>query len=189
MNVEICCHARNLKYLFKYCLKGHDRATVKILNKSTSTHHDDNVPKDEIQAYFDGRYICGAEAAYRIFGFDIHYRSISVLCLSFHLPGKRNCAFREDEELQKVVDRGKFKRSQLEAFFQLNIHDHTARKYTYDEIPRYYVWNEADHVWTVRKKGNQIGRLLYTHHSSGEIWFGTCVCYCQKSVVLHLSNF
>ena len=114
-------------------------------------------------------HVC--RTAYRIFGFDVHYRSISVLRLSFHLPGKRNCTFRENEELHKVVQRERYKRSQLEAFFQLNIDDPNARKYTYDEISRYYVWNEADHIWTVRKKGNQIGRLLYTHHSSGEIWY------------------
>ena len=172
MNVEICCHARSLKYLFKYCLKGSDRATVEITNKNTvSNSTSPDAPKDEIQAFFDGRYICGCEAAYRIFGFDIHYRSISVLRLSFHLPGKRNCTFREDEELHKVVQREKFKQSQLEAFFQLNQKDTNARKLTYDEIPRYYVWNESESVWTVRKKGTQIGRLLFTHHTSGEIWY------------------
>nr|XP_017245284.1 PREDICTED: uncharacterized protein LOC108216935 [Daucus carota subsp. sativus] len=172
MNVEICCHARSLKYLFKYCLKGHDRATVEISNKTNEAQSTSaDVPRDEIQTYFDGRYICGAEATYRIFGFDIHYRSISVLRLSFHLPGKRNCTFREGEELHKVVQREKFKQSQLEAFFQLNQKDINARKFTYDEIPRYYVWNESDSIWTVRKKGTQLGRLLFTHHTSGEIWY------------------
>ncbi|XP_074374412.1 uncharacterized protein LOC141714815 [Apium graveolens] len=33
MNVEICCHAHSLKYLFKYYLKGHDRATVQVQRK------------------------------------------------------------------------------------------------------------------------------------------------------------
>ena len=170
MNIEICCHARTLKYLFKYCLKGHDRATVEVSSKK-QPDIDDNKAIDEIQSYFDGRYICGCEAAYRIFGFDIHYRSISVHRLSFHLPGNKNVTFKEDENLQKVVQREKWKLSQLEAFFKLNRDDPTARKYTYDEIPQHYVWNETDRVWTTRKRGRQIGRLLYTHHSSGEIWY------------------
>nr|XP_017255632.1 PREDICTED: uncharacterized protein LOC108225307 [Daucus carota subsp. sativus] len=170
MNIEICCHARTLKYLFKYCLKGHDRATVELSTKKKQDT-DDSKPIDEIQSYFDGRYICGCEAAYRIFGFDIHYRSVSVHRLSFHLPGNKNCTFKEDENLQKVVQREKWKLSQLEAFFKLNKDDPSARKYTYDEIPQHYVWNETDHVWTVRKRGQQIGRLLYTHHNSGEIWY------------------
>ncbi|KAL8154528.1 hypothetical protein AgCh_000044 [Apium graveolens] len=26
-------------------------------------------------------------------------------------------------------------------------------------------------MWTMRKKGKQIGRMLYTHHSAGELWY------------------
>ncbi|XP_074373829.1 uncharacterized protein LOC141714197 [Apium graveolens] len=160
---------KNLKYLFKYCLKGYDRATVEI-----TTHNKNNLcPKesdvDEINAYFDGRYICASEAAYRIFGYHIHYRSIYVLLLSFHLPGERSCTFSENDILEKVVRHEQHKHSQLEAYFLLNRNDPHARKYKYDEIPQYYVWNESDRVWTVQKKGRQIDRLLYTHHSAGEL--------------------
>ncbi|XP_074336028.1 uncharacterized protein LOC141673193 [Apium graveolens] len=114
-------------------------------------------------------HICASEATYRIFGYHIHYRSISVLCLSFHLPGERICTFTESESLEKVVRREQYKHSQLETFFLLNESDVNARKYTYDQIPQYYVWNETDRKWCVQKKGKQIGRLLYTHHSSGEL--------------------
>ncbi|XP_074346471.1 uncharacterized protein LOC141685257 [Apium graveolens] len=170
MNVEICCHARSLKYLFKYCLKGHDRATVEISSqRRESTNQEESV--DEISSYFDGRYICASEAAYRIFSFPIHYRSISVLRLSFHLPGERSCTFTEKDNLEKVVRREQYKQSQLEAFFRLNQNDMYSKQFTYDEIPQYYVWNETDRIWTMRKKGNQIGRLLYTHHNAGELWY------------------
>lgn len=170
MNVEICCHARSLKYLFKYCLKGHDRATVEISGNRRNKKAN-NDPVDEIQAFFDGRYICGAEAAYRIFGYDIHYRSIAVQRLPYHLPGEKNCTFRSNESLEKVANREKFKKSKLEAFFLLNQVDLNARKYTYDEIPQYYVWNATMCMWQLRKQGLQIGRLTYTHHSTGELWY------------------
>ncbi|XP_074376909.1 uncharacterized protein LOC141718427 [Apium graveolens] len=116
MNVEIYCHARSLKYLFKYFLKGHDRATVEISSqKRESANQEESV--DEINAYFDGRYICASEAAYRIFSFPIHHRSIYVLRLSFHLLGERSCTFIEKENLEKVVRREQYKQSQVEAFF------------------------------------------------------------------------
>lgn len=172
INIEICCHAMSIKYLFKYCLKGHDRATVEIRSKKKdNAMSTSDGPIDEINQYFDGRYICGAEAAYRIFGFNIHYRTTSVQRLSFHLPNQKNCTFRAEEPLAKVVAREKFKSSQLEAFFALNAIDSDARKYTYDEIPQHYVWNEADSLWNTRKRGSQIGRLYYTHHSTGELWY------------------
>ncbi|XP_074374526.1 uncharacterized protein LOC141714930 [Apium graveolens] len=171
MNVEICCHARSLKYLFKYCLKGHDRATIEITSRIADKDRYDETPIDEINAYFDGRYICASEAAYRIFGYPIHCRSISVLRLAFHLPGERIYTLSESEVLAKVVRREKNKHSQLEAFFHLNSKDPKARNYTYDQIPEHYVWNEVDRLWTLWKKGRQIGRLLYTHHTSGELWY------------------
>ncbi|XP_063942813.1 uncharacterized protein LOC108203255 [Daucus carota subsp. sativus] len=148
INVEICCHARSIKYIFKYCLKGHDRATVEIKNRKKDTAESSkDSPVDEINQYFDGRYICACEAAYRIFGFNIHYRTHSVQRLSFHLPGERICTFKDSDPLPKVIARERKKSSQLEAFFALNATDPEARKLTYDEIPRHYVWNDLDTVW------------------------------------------
>lgn len=160
-----------MKYLFKYCLKGPDHATVEIKGRKRlkSSVEDDAV--DEIQAYFDGRYVCGAEAAYRIFGFEIHHRTVSVERLSFHLPGDKIVVFRANDPLPKVVSREKDRRSKLEAFFYLNSVDSNARQYTYDEIPQHYVWNDGERFWSFRKRGNQIGRLIYAHHSSGEVWY------------------
>ncbi|XP_017255741.1 uncharacterized protein LOC108225401 [Daucus carota subsp. sativus] len=172
MNIEICAHARSIKYLFKYCLKGHDTATVEITGRRKRKQNEStDQPVDEIQAYFDGRYVCGAEAAYRIFGFPIHHRTLSVERLPFHLPGQKNCTFRANEPLERVVDREKERLSKLEAFFVLNRFDATARCYTYDEIPQHYVWNDTERRWNPRKSGKQIGRLSYTHHSSGEVWY------------------
>nr|XP_017227516.1 PREDICTED: uncharacterized protein LOC108203255 [Daucus carota subsp. sativus] len=148
INVEICCHARSIKYIFKYCLKGHDRATVEIKSRKKDTAESSkDSPVDEINQYFDGRYICACEAAYRIFGFNIHYRTHSVQRLSFHLPGERICTFKDSDPLPKVIARERKKSSQLEAFFALNATDPEARKLTYDEIPRHYVWNDLDTVW------------------------------------------
>ena len=171
INIEICCHARSVKYLFKYCLKGPDNATVEITGRKKLLTGSDSEAVDEIQAFFDGRYICGAEASYRTFGFDIHHRSISVERLPYHLPGQKNCVFKPSESLKNVAGREKYRLSKLEAFFILNSTDCTANQYTYDQIPMHYVWNDSDHIWSVRKKGQQIGRLTYTHHGSGEIWY------------------
>lgn len=100
INVEVCNHSKSLKYLFKYCLKGHDRATMILQRKNEEknnakrSHMEElnvqpaktaavderqiKAPVDEIKQYLDGRYVCVAEAAHRIFGFHIHYRNPSV---------------------------------------------------------------------------------------------------------------
>lgn len=58
INMEICCHARSIKYLFNYCLKGHDRATVEIKRrKKDQSSSNNDLLVDEIKQYFNGRYI------------------------------------------------------------------------------------------------------------------------------------
>lgn len=154
MNIEICCHARSIKYLFKYCLKGHDTATVQITGKKRRRQAQrEDEPVDEINAYFDGRYVCGAEAAYRIFGFPIHHYTLSVECLPFHMLGQCNCTFRADASLEKVAEKEKEHLSKLEAFFLLNQTDTNAHKFTYDEISQHYVWNDSARRWKIRKRG------------------------------------
>ncbi|XP_074336540.1 uncharacterized protein LOC141673679 [Apium graveolens] len=153
-------------------LLGHDIATVKITGKKRkSSHKKVDEPIDEINAYFDGHYVCGAEAAYRIFGFPIHHRTLSVERLPFHLPDQKNCTFRADGSLQEVAEKEKQRLSKLEAFFVLNKTDSNARKFTYDEIPQHYVWNDTARSWKKRQRGLQIGRLSYCDHSSGEVWY------------------
>ncbi|XP_074363854.1 uncharacterized protein LOC141704500 [Apium graveolens] len=157
MNVEICCHARSLKYLFKYCLKGHNRATIEVNRRKRRKKADSTEDAvDEISAYFDGRYLCG-----------------EYLCGTFAIsPSKsKELHFRANESLAKVAAREKYRQSKLEAFFQLNGVDEDARQYTYDEIPQHYVWNDSARQWNRRKRGFQIGRICYTHHNSGESWF------------------
>ncbi|KAK1359405.1 hypothetical protein POM88_043879 [Heracleum sosnowskyi] len=158
-----------------------NQATVEIRGKKRRTEGEEQLyePEDEIQSFFDGRYICGCEAAYRIFGFNIHYRSLSVLRLSFHLPGNKYCTFRSNEALPKVVARETQKDNQLEAYFILNQNDVIVRQYLFDEIPQYYVWNDSDNIWNLRKRGKQIGRMAYAYHSSGELWY---LCLLLKKV-------
>ncbi|KAL8093935.1 hypothetical protein AgCh_035710 [Apium graveolens] len=85
------------------------------------------------------------------------------------IGGDKNYTFRANEALGKVASREKNKFSKLETFF--NSVDVNARKYPYDEIPRFYVWNDSERRWSMRKCGFQIGRLCYAHHSTGEPWF------------------
>lgn len=73
-----------IKYLFKYINKGPDRATVAVVENSNE--EDNNNSVDEIKEYYDCRYVSACEASWRIFWYDVHYRTPSVLRLPFHLP-------------------------------------------------------------------------------------------------------
>ncbi|XP_074342043.1 uncharacterized protein LOC141679438 [Apium graveolens] len=81
-----------------YTGRSHDTATMVLKNKSTP---DSSVLKkqsclNEVKQSFDSRYVCASEAAWRIFGFDVHSRLLSVDRLPIHLPGNKYVSFRTD---------------------------------------------------------------------------------------------
>ncbi|XP_074304947.1 uncharacterized protein LOC141639801 [Silene latifolia] len=86
INVEWCNQSKAIKYLFKYINKGSDRVTM----QSSYRRRNDQFPEqvDEIKRYYDCRYLSACEAVWRIFAFDIHYRTPAVERLQFDLPGE-----------------------------------------------------------------------------------------------------
>jgi hypothetical protein len=86
INVEVCNNIREVKYLFKYVYKGHDRATVEISRQSDNATKGNVVEIDEIKKYLDCRYVSALEAVWCIFKFDMHERFPTVERLQYHLP-------------------------------------------------------------------------------------------------------
>src|SRR5436309_5010720 len=76
LNVEWCNQSRSIKYLFKYVNKGHDRVTASFYKSALDDHDGQNV--DEINMYYDCRYISSCEAMWRIFGYEIQYKNPPV---------------------------------------------------------------------------------------------------------------
>ncbi|XP_074370672.1 uncharacterized protein LOC141711871 [Apium graveolens] len=176
-NLEICNSFRSLKYLFKYCLKGHDTATMylrkKINNKKgcTTTITPEKQPLDEVKQYLDGRYVCASEASWRIFGFDIHSRWPSVERLPIHLPNDKHVSFKGSQNLQEVFDNAGTKKSKLEAWFNANKTYAEAPNLTYSEFPSKFTWHPQPGIRKQRKIGDVIGRLADVHSSSGELLY------------------
>lgn len=175
INVEICNNSRSLKYLFKYCLKGHDNATM-LLKKNNGSRVNIQQAQagkqlDEVKHYLDGRYVCASEAAWRIFGFDIHSRWPSVDRLPIHMPDNKYVSFRTGESLQQVCNRADTKRSKLEGWFIANKEIPAARDYTYAEFPQYFTWLPKECKWKIRQRGEVVGRLSEVHATAGELLY------------------
>ncbi|XP_074352042.1 uncharacterized protein LOC141691202 [Apium graveolens] len=175
INLEVCNSSRSLKYLFKYCLKGHDTATMLLRKKHTSGETSTSCTKpkirDKIKNFLDGRYICASEAAWRLLGFDIHHRFPSVDRLLVHLEGEKNVSFKKHDNLQDVADRAKMRFSKLEGWFEANKNIPEARQFTYNQFPQYFTWKGDVCRWKIRERGTVFGRLSDVHASSGETFF------------------
>ncbi|KAK9676401.1 hypothetical protein RND81_11G074600 [Saponaria officinalis] len=80
INIEWCNQTRSIKYLFKYINKGNDCVIAAV---SHSRDEGETSDVDEIKMYYDCRYVSACEAVWRIFGFEIHYRTPPVQSLKF----------------------------------------------------------------------------------------------------------
>ncbi|XP_020977998.1 uncharacterized protein LOC107636092 [Arachis ipaensis] len=169
INVEWCNQSRSIKYLFKYVNKGHDRVTASFYRSVTAYAELDEY--DEVSMYYDCRYISPCEAAWRIFGFNIHYRDPSVVRLGFHLPNEQNVIFKDHENLEDVVRKASVKESMFLGWFQANKDYAEARALTYAELPTKFVWKPDERVWLPRKSHFVIGRIFYVPPGSGESYY------------------
>ena len=118
INVEWCNHSRAVKYLFKYINKGNYRVTAGFV-RSQNTNDDSNTI-DEIQQYYNSRYVLPYKAAWRIFGFEIYYKTPPVERLSFHLPGEQTVVFKENEVINSVVNNTKAERTMFLEWMKCN---------------------------------------------------------------------
>lgn len=87
-------------------------ATLKISKENSSV-----LVYDEIDSYLNGRYVGSTEAAWRIFEFEMHFQTHSVIRLDIHLPGQQTVIFKEGEENGVISDPEETK---LQSFFDLN---------------------------------------------------------------------
>ncbi|XP_057763551.1 uncharacterized protein LOC130984017 [Arachis stenosperma] len=169
INVEWCNQSRSIKYLFKYVNKGTDRITASFYSKRIDESSATGV--DEVQMFYDCRYISPCESAWRIFAFDIHYRRPSVERLSFHLPDEHTILFEDDDALQTVVDKATVRESMFMAWFKANKEYAAARELTYNDFPTKFVWKPSLRIWEPRKSYSVIGRLFFVPPSSGELYY------------------
>ncbi|KAF8077404.1 hypothetical protein N665_1040s0008 [Sinapis alba] len=176
INVEWCNRTSAVKYLFKYITKGVDKASAVIERGSTSANPDkaDDTTKkqsNEIQDYVEGRYLSACESMWRIFAFPIHKRKPSVQKLIIHLEGEHSITVKEKDDLGRVLRRPGIEKKMFTEWMVLCQTSEFARTLIYVQIPEYFVWNNATKVWSERKRGRCIGRVVTIHPSSGDRYY------------------
>ncbi|GKF44824.1 hypothetical protein Tco_0131376, partial [Tanacetum coccineum] len=93
---------------------------------------------DEIKDYLNCRYLLACEAAWSIYGFDIHYRTPSIERSPFHLKDEQHVIFDATKSIDYAVDKSSVNETKFESWMELNKTDPLPRSLLYVEIPRYY---------------------------------------------------
>lgn len=178
INIEYCNSVKSIKYICKYVYKGNDMAVYGLSNVSMNY--------DEISNYQIGRYISSNEAAWRIFGFNIHERYPAVVKLDVHLENGQRIYFSNNNAVDKVLNPPN---TTLTAFFKLCQTDEFAKTLLYEEIPAFYTWNKTTKLFLRRKQGqlinendnirktDTIGRVYTIHPNNDECYFLRMLLY------------
>lgn len=169
INVEWCNQAGSIKYLFKYINKGADRVTLNVIQSKKVPGED--VVVDEIKHHCDCRYLSACEATWRIFQYDIHYRTPPVMRLPFHLPGQQKVVFGANDDLDDVLQKPSVASSMFLGWMEKNKDDPNARELSYIEFPSKYVWKQKERCWEERQRVKSIGRIHSVPASVGEGYF------------------
>jgi len=91
---------------------------MKIGNGTSNDEEKTNV--DEIKNYYDCRYLSPCEAVWRTFGFDIHHRWPAVQRLSFHLLKQQPILFKDDDNLDQLLEKNESMKTMFLAWFEAN---------------------------------------------------------------------
>ncbi|XP_057426450.1 uncharacterized protein LOC130719869 [Lotus japonicus] len=169
INIEYCNKSNCIKYLFKYINKGVDRVTVSMTNKADLGEKEVNI--DEIQQYYDCRYLSPCESAWRSLSFEIHHHWPPVERLSFHLPKQQVVLFSDKEPLDSVVRRKKKEETMFTAWMTANNKFPQGRHLTYAQYPQFFVYDRRHKEWRPRKRGFSIERMNFIPIGCGEVYY------------------
>ncbi|XP_074277015.1 uncharacterized protein LOC141600671 [Silene latifolia] len=169
INVEWCNQARSIKYLFKYINKGPDRATMQSSYRRRNEENPGQI--DEIQRFHDCRYISACEAVWRIFGFEIHYRTPPVERLRFHLPDEQSVVFNDEDPIDSVIDNPTIGMTKFLAWMDCNKSSEEAQQLLYSQFPTKFVWKQEERAWHPRKSGFALGRMHNVSPNCGELYY------------------
>jgi len=177
INVEIATSITAVKYLFKYVYKGHDRASISVVNRLSS----DKI--DEISEYLDSRYVSAAESSWRIFGFRMHQHSPSVTRLQLHLPEMQSVRFNpEMETANEIIQREDIHKTTLNTFFDTcRLEPELTKDLLYPDFPSRFTWDPKFKAWNLRKNNHgTIGRVTFCPPSAGERYYLRMLLYAVR---------
>lgn len=103
-----------------------------------------------------------------------------MIRLGFHLPNQQSVLFKDDDELDKVVEKCSMKETQFLAWMAANKLYTEGKDLTYAEFPSRFVYKKGSQEWVPRKRGFSLGRLQYIAPGMGEVYYMRILLTLQK---------
>ena len=107
---------------------------------------------DEITNFQSAQRASQLEAMWRICCFPLNEIEPSVITLQLHLENKQPVTFKRSDNLDSLIKNYFDTKSMLTKYFLMNKINDKAQTLLYKEFLEYFVWNQQDKIWIVRKK-------------------------------------
>ncbi|XP_020961168.1 ATP-dependent DNA helicase PIF1-like [Arachis ipaensis] len=91
--------------------------------------------------------------------------------LIFHLPGEQNIIFKDDDDLEEIVEEEEGKCTMFVAWMEANKKFEAGQTLTYAEFPNQFIYDRESREWHPRKRGYSIEKLNYVPHGTGDIYY------------------
>ncbi|GJT94681.1 putative PIF1 DNA helicase/replication protein A1-like protein [Tanacetum coccineum] len=99
------------------------------------------------------------------------HRSIAVERLPYHEEGSNRVYFRDDDDVENVLERATNAMSKFTGWMRANVIYPEGRHLLYADYPTKFTWHASDKEWRPHKSGMSIGRIYYVPPSMGEIYY------------------
>uniref|UniRef100_A0A915KAD6 Uncharacterized protein n=1 Tax=Romanomermis culicivorax TaxID=13658 RepID=A0A915KAD6_ROMCU len=146
LNLEHVAAQESMEYTFKYIMKGHDMAYVRVQNDLVVNY-------DKMDNIMQCRYMAGIEGYWNISGFPIVHCSHPVIRQWIKGPKGQPIIFHEGYEregLGQIESGGK--KTMVQAFFDLCCENSLTKTLTYDKVGKHFKFNDQEGKWYPRKK-------------------------------------
>jgi len=88
--------------------------------------------------------------------------------LVVHLEGEHNITIKDMDNLGRVILKPGIEKTMFTEWMVQCRTSAFARTLTYVQIPEFFPWNNSSKVWSERKRGTSIGRVVTVHPASGD---------------------
>ncbi|CAN6845253.1 unnamed protein product [Brassica oleracea] len=91
--------------------------------------------------------------------------------LVVHLEGEHNITIKDTDNLGRVIQKPGIEKTMFTEWMVQCRTSAFARTLTYVQIPEFFTWNNSSKVWSERKRGTSIGRVVTVHPTSGDRYY------------------
>ncbi|CAF2140003.1 BnaA02g16960D [Brassica napus] len=91
--------------------------------------------------------------------------------LVVHLEGEHNITIKDMDNLGRVIQKPGIEKTMFTEWMVQCRTSAFARTLTYVQIPEFFPWNNSSKVWSERKRGTSIGRVVTVHPASGDRYY------------------